>query len=137
MPDTSPFTHRFRIRYAEVDPQAVVFNARYLDYADLVMTEYWRVLGIAFAGEGALEFHVARAIVEYRKPIRADELIDGRARTARIGDSSVTTAIELHGASDDGADDLRATIELVHVHVDLAGGASLPIPDAARARLSA
>jgi len=25
-----PFVHRFRVRYAEVDPQSVVFNARYL-----------------------------------------------------------------------------------------------------------
>jgi acyl-CoA thioester hydrolase len=43
------FSHNFRVRYSEVDPQAVVFNARYLDYADLGVTEkltprqrYWK-----------------------------------------------------------------------------------------------
>ena len=32
-----PFSHRFRVRYSEVDPQAVVFNSRYLEYADVVV----------------------------------------------------------------------------------------------------
>lgn len=128
------FSHRFRVRYAEVDQQAVVFNSRYLEYADVVMTEYWRVLGVQFSGEGAVEFHVVRAVVEYKKPIRSDEIIEGRAHTARVGNSSVTTAIELHGG-ENGADDLRASIEIVHVHVALETGSSERIPDGVRARL--
>lgn len=128
------FSHRFRVRYAELDPQAVVFNARYLEYADLAITEYWRAAGIDWASE-PLEFHVARATVQFRKPIRADEEIDLLARTARIGASSVTTLVELHGAGD--ADDLRAEIELVHVHVELASGRAAPVPAHFRARLSA
>ena len=39
------FSHRFRVRWSEVDPQAVVFNARYLDYADIAITEYYREVG--------------------------------------------------------------------------------------------
>lgn len=127
------FTHRFRVRYAEVDPQAVVFNSRYLEYADLVITEFWRAAGIHFTGDGALEFHVARAVVDYRKPLRADEEVDAHARVSRFGTSSMTTLIELHGA---GGDDLRATIELVHVHVDLESGRPQPIPEAVRARFA-
>lgn len=129
----SPFIHRFRVRYAEVDMQNVVFNSRYLEYADLVITEYWRSVGVHFTGEGALEFHVARAIVDYRKPMRADEEIDAHARVSRFGNSSMTTLIELHGA---GADDLRASIELIHVHVDLETGKAQTIPDAVRARFA-
>ena len=119
------FAHRFRVRYAEVDPQSVVFNSRYLEYADLVITEYWRVAGVHAAPQGTLEFHVARAVIDFRKPIRADEEIDALARVTRFGTASMTTLIELHGA---GAEDLRAEIELVHVHVDLATGGSTPIP---------
>lgn len=126
-----PFTHRFRVRYAEVDMQNVVFNSRYLEYADLVITEFWRSVGVHFTGEGALEFHVARAAVDYKRPLRADEEVDAHARVSRFGTSSMTTLIELHGA---GADDLRASIELIHVHVDLETGKALRIPDAARAR---
>lgn len=132
---SDPFTHRFRVRYAEIDPQSVVFNSRYLEYADLVLTEYWRELDLHFLGDEALEFHVVRAEVDFRRPIRADELVDGRIWTARIGRSSVTTKIELHGARDDGGDDLRAEILLVHVHVDLEEGTAEPIPERAREKL--
>jgi acyl-CoA thioester hydrolase len=130
----SDFRFQFRVRYSEVDPQSVVFNSRYLEYADLIITEYWRAIDLHFSGDDALEFHVVNAEVEYRKPIRADELIEGRARTERIGNSSVTTVIELHGK--DANDDLRSHIELVHVHVDLDQGDPLPIPDGARQKLA-
>ncbi|MEM8696898.1 MAG: thioesterase family protein, partial [Pseudomonadota bacterium] len=92
-----------------------------------------------FSGEDALEFHVVKAVVEFIQPIRADEEIDGTAVTTRIGTSSVTTEIGLYGLKDKarGEDDLRARIELVHVHVDLESGKPVPIPDDARARLLA
>ncbi|RED17627.1 acyl-CoA thioesterase [Parasphingopyxis lamellibrachiae] len=130
-----PFTHRFRVRYSEVDPQSVVFNSRYLEYADLILTEYWRSIGLHFTGDDALEFHVVKAVVEFKQPIRADEEIDGTAVTTRIGSSSVTIEIRLYGMG--GEDDLRAIIELVYVHVDLESGKPVPIPEDAKARLLA
>lgn len=129
-----PFTHRFRVRYSEVDPQSVVFNSRYLEYADLIITEYWRAIGLHFSGDEALEFHAVKAVVEFKQPIRADEEIDGKAFTGRIGNSSVTTGIGLYGL--DGEEDLRTKIELVHVHVNLDSGKPMPIPDGARAKLA-
>lgn len=132
---SEPFTHRFRVRYAELDPQGVVFNARYLEYADLIVTEYWQHRNIRMAGEGAIEFHVAHADVTFRKPIRALETIEGRVWTTRFGNSSMTTKIELHGTAADEAD-LRAEIVLVNVHVDLATGKPLPIPASVREALS-
>lgn len=138
---TTPFTHQFRVRYAEVDLQSVVFNSRYLEYADLMITEYWRDIGLHFAegidrandGVGNLEFHVVKAEVTFAKPIRCDEIVEGRAATEKVGNSSVTTRIELWGTGDEA--DLRATIFLVHVHVDLESGKPVPIPDFARAIL--
>ena len=38
------FTHTFRVRYAEVDAQGIVFNAHYLTYFDCAITEYYRKL---------------------------------------------------------------------------------------------
>jgi acyl-CoA thioester hydrolase len=131
----SPFTHRFRVRYSEVDQQSVVFNSRYLEYADVIITEYWRAIDLHFSGEDALEFHVVKAVVEFKAPIRADEEIDGTAITTRIGSSSVTTEIAFFGLG--GEEDLRASITLVHVHVDLDNGRPIPIPDTARTRLLA
>jgi acyl-CoA thioester hydrolase len=125
------FSTRVRVRYAEIDAQAVVFNSRYLEYADVAVTEYWRAAGLHANGDGwaALEFHVVRALVEYKAPIRYDEEIDLYARTTRIGRSSLTTWVEIHGAAKNPADDLRAMIEIVNVNVDLTSGLSCRLPN--------
>ena len=132
------FSHTVRVRYAEIDAQAVVFNSRYLEYADVAVTEYWRAAGLHGVGAAwqALEFHVGRALVEYKAPIRYDEQIDLCTRTTRIGRSSLTTFIEIHGAEMRPIDDLRATIEIVNVNVDLATGKSRRLPGWVEAMLS-
>ena len=127
-----PFRHTFRVRYAEVDPQSVVFNSRYLEYADLMVSEHFREA----RGRGMppdAEFHVRRAEVDYLAPIRFDEVIEGRLVIEAFGRTSMTTQIALHCA-DQG--DLRAEIRLVSVHVDLPAGSPTPIPDAVREALS-
>ena len=43
----SAFVHPLRVRYAECDPQGVVFNGHYLAYFDIALTELWRA---AFGG---------------------------------------------------------------------------------------
>ena len=129
------FRYRMRVRYGECDAQKVVFNARYLDYADIAITEYWREIRRAGLWTGApVEGHVAKAEVLYKKPIRADEEIDLYTRTVRIGTTSMTHLIEIHGAD---AEDLRANIELVAVHVDLSDHRPRSVPDAARQALTA
>lgn len=124
------FSTRVRVRYAEIDAQAVVFNSRYLEYADVAVTEYWRTTGLSVHPEWkAMEFHVARALIEYKAPIRYDEEIDLYARTTRIGRSSLTTSIEIHGVLAAPQEDLRAEIEIINVYVDLETGKSCRLPD--------
>ncbi|WP_336987522.1 thioesterase family protein [Altererythrobacter aquiaggeris] len=130
---TKTFTHKFRVRYAEVDPQGVVFNSRYLEYADLMVTEFWRDIGLHFMGEDALEFHIAKSVVNYRKPILLDEAIVGQAKVTHIGNTSMVTGITLRGADDPPTDQARAEIELVQVHVDLPSGRPLRISASVRA----
>lgn len=117
-----------RVRYAEIDAQAVVFNSRYLEYFDIGITEYWRAVGVydRWPQRDSPEFHVARAEVDYKVPILLDEEIDICVRCSRVGRSSMTFLFELHGA---GHDDLRATGLEVSVHVAEAQGASTPVPD--------
>lgn len=127
------FCHRLRVRYAEIDGQKVVFNSRYLEYADVALSEYWRWLTLADLPEWlAMEFHVARATVDYRAPLRYDDEFDAYARTDRIGTSSVTSRVELVHAQ---TGVLHTVIELVHVNVDLDAGRSTPVPPAIRARM--
>lgn len=122
------YVFRKRVRYAEIDAQAVVFNSRYLEYFDIGITEYWRAVGMYDAAPiaGGPEFHVAKALVEYKAPILLDEEIDICVRCSRIGSSSMTFLFELHGA---GKDDLRAAGEEVSVHVSEAQGPPAPVPD--------
>lgn len=126
---SEPFKYTFRVRYAEVDPQSVVFNSRYLEYADILVTEFYRECRERGMPED-LEFHVRRAEIDYLAPIRADELIEGRLTVPRVGNSSVEKRITLHGAEDGS---LRADIRMVAVLVDLPSGKPERIPDSTRA----
>lgn len=124
------FHHRLRVRWSETDAQGVVFNARYLDYADVAITEYWRAVKFREQANGApLEFHVKKATVTWFAPIKPDELIEVMARTIATGRTSMTQLVEIHGATDDGSEDLRATVDLVSVHVDLEQHRPIPLPD--------
>lgn len=128
------FHHRIRVRYGEIDGQNVVFNARYLDYADIAVTEYWRATGFKQVSDAEdIHFHVARAEVDFRKPIFFDEEIDLYCRTSAFGRTSMTTLVEIHGVgAEEGAEDLRAAITLINVHVDLDTHRPAPLPDLVR-----
>ena len=131
-----PHRHAFRVRWSETDAQGVVFNARYLDYADIAITEYWRASRIRDDHpEAPLEFHVKRATVTWEAPIKPDEMIEVMARTTATGRTSFTQLVEIHGNGE--ADDLRCTIELVNVHVDLATHRPAPLPEWLPARFAA
>jgi acyl-CoA thioester hydrolase len=124
------FHHRLRVRWSETDAQGVVFNARYLDYADVAITEYWRAAKLRErAGDDPLEFHVKKATVTWFAPILPDEMIEVMARTIATGRTSLTQTVEIHGVSEDRSDDLRATVELVSVFVDLATHRPQPLHD--------
>ncbi len=36
------FTHLLRVRYSECDAQKVVFNAKFVEYIDVAVTEFMR-----------------------------------------------------------------------------------------------
>ena len=129
------FSTSFKVRYAEIDGQKVVFNSRYLEYADAAGTDFWDLTGIAAAlGEAwtSTEFHVRRAEVDYLKPFVWGDTIKAFVRIARVGGSSLTQQFELcHAATGD----LHAAIEMVIVNVHLPSGKPAPIADDVRAFL--
>ena len=130
------FSTRFRVRYAEIDGQRIVFNSRYLEYADVAVTEFWRWSGMDALGPvwTEAEFNVVQATVQYKAPFRYDDMIEAWVRIDRIGNSSMTTRVELVHA-DTGA--LHTVIEIVSAHVVLAAGRATPIPDEVRAAVMA
>ena len=139
MRDGFAFSTRFRVRYAEIDAQAVVFNSRYLEYADVAVTEFWDWTGIAAAVPewAQTEFHVRRSEIDYLKPFVWGDEIEAFVRLERVGGSSITKRFELCHAV---TGQLHCVIAMVSVNVDLATHTSAPISDAIRgflARLSA
>ncbi|WP_170001892.1 acyl-CoA thioesterase [Pseudopontixanthobacter vadosimaris] len=130
------FTHSFRVRYSEVDAQAVVFNSRYLEYADVMVSAFFRDRGLGAGTEGDIEFHVARAEVNYRRPFGVDDMIVGKIHVARFGNSSMVMHIDLHHRDDPADAAPRTEIELTSVHIDRPGGSPQRIPDAVRAQLT-
>jgi acyl-CoA thioester hydrolase len=118
--------HRMMTRFSETDMQGVIFNARYLDYADLAMTVYWARAGVQLFGDDQLEFLVANANIDFKASLRPYEFVDLCCRTERVGNSSLTTLIEIHGEK--GEPDLRAAIRIVHVCIDHQTRRSVPLP---------
>src|SRR4051794_7717905 len=93
------FTHTVRVRYGECDLQGVVFNANWLAYFDVVITELWRELVGDYSGmveEGA-DMMVAEAGVRFRGPARFDDLIEFRLSVASMNTSAPSTRIQAWG----------------------------------------
>lgn len=130
-----PFSTRLRVRYSEIDGQKIVFNSRYLEYADVAVTEFWRWAELDALGPewAEAEFNIVRATVDYKAPFRLDDLIDAFVRVERLGTSSITQRVEMCHA---GTGALHAVVETVSVHVDLAAGKAMPLPEAVRARFA-
>ena len=131
------FSTRFRVRYAEIDGQKVVFNSRYLEYADVAATDFWEWTGIAAALGQAwteTEFHVRHAGVDYLKPFVWGDTIEASVRIDRVGGSSLTQRYELAHA-DTG--DLHAAVTMTIVNVHLPTARPAPIEGEVRQFLEA
>jgi acyl-CoA thioester hydrolase len=135
LPELSQFSffHALRVRWAEVDPQSIVFNGHYLTYADVAITEYFRALGVAYPGDLAQDggdFFAIRTLLEYRAPARFDDELEISIRSARLGRSSLTFAL---GIWRDG--ELLTSGEIVYVHADSATRNSAPLPQWLREKI--
>lgn len=128
------FSTRIKVRYSEIDAQRVVYNSRYLEYADVAISEFWPWTGMESLGPvwTEAEFHVRHTEIDYHKPFVLGDDIDVYARVERIGGTSITERFELcHSATGE----LHCTIVMVIVQVDLATGKPAPIEGAVRAAL--
>ncbi len=130
---SSPFRHPLRVRFHECDPQGIVFNAHFLAYADIAMTELYRE---AFGSwqqameAGGIDMVVAEANVRYLAPLHFDEEVELVASVTRIGTTATTTLISIEREGQPAAE-----VTLRHVVVDPETRAKAPIPETLRAGL--
>lgn len=131
----SELRHRLRVRYSDCDPQGVLFNANYLTYFDIAVTELWReALGPyeEVMRERDIDLVVAEVGIRYLAPVRFDEEVDLALTVARLGTTSMISAIRVVGAAGTAAEG-----ELRHVFVRYGTSEKTPIPEDVRAALSA
>lgn len=120
------FTHVLRVRWSEVDMQAIVFNGNYLNYFDVAFTEYWRATGlpdVVAQSEAGLELFARKASIEYHAPARFDDLLEIGVRCAALGRSSLRFVLEIFRG-----DDLLVSGEMMYVHANSRIRQSEPVP---------
>ena len=125
--DEFPVTETVRVRYNEIDGQSIVFNGNYFIYADIGVTEYFRMIGEGQPGpffhQYGTDIYVVHAEIDYHASAVLDDMIDIVARVSRIGRSSFT----LHCAIFRGPERLT-DILIVYAHMDLETGEATPLP---------
>ncbi len=133
MSAVEPFRYLLRVRYAECDAQKVVFNARYGDYIDLAVTEFFRALGYGEAlVDGSLDYQLVKQTLEWKGPARFDQVLAVTVRAIRLGTTSFVVATEFRVL---GEPPLLAQGETVYVLVDANSLKKRVIPDDLRAAL--
>src|SRR3954470_8423258 len=97
----APLTYKLRVRFGECDPQGVVFNANYLAYFDIGMTELFRAAFGTLGGYQAMversgaEFVVAEAGLQYHRPAHFDDELTLDIAVTRLGTTSITTSYRI------------------------------------------
>jgi acyl-CoA thioester hydrolase len=128
------FRFYLRVRYSECDAQKVVFNARYANYVDVAVGEYFRVLGYEKEMQtGELDYQLVKQTVEWRGPARYDQVLDISVAASHIGNTSFTLRVEFRIA---GSEDVIVTTETVYVHVDTHTLTKAPLPQRLREALT-
>ena len=121
------FFYTLRVRWSEVDMQAIVFNGNYLNYFDVAFTEYWRETGlpdVIAQSEAGLELFARKAGIEYHAPARFDDMLEIGVRCAELGRSSMRFVLEIFKG-----DELLVSGEMMYVHADSKIRKSVPVPE--------
>jgi acyl-CoA thioester hydrolase len=124
------FLHTLRVRYSELDLQAIVFNANYLAYCDDAMDCWTRELfpdGLEAMG---FDLRLKKAVLEWHAPAQMSDTLEIAVSVIRWGNTSFDVTFEGHIRS---APCFTATI----TYVSLRYGTATPtrLPDEIRGKL--
>jgi acyl-CoA thioester hydrolase len=125
----APFSHELRVRYGECDAQGIVFNANFLAYVDVVLTEIWREsMGSydALLATG-VDTVVGEANLRFLAPGRFDDVLTISGGFDGLGTTSTTLKLWFRRG-----DELLCEGDIRYVFVDTETWEKSPIPDAVR-----
>lgn len=120
-----PVTYTRRIRYSDVDSQGIVFNGNYLAYYDDAITDLFLAAGLEAATmhEHGYDVVTAHASIDFRATAALFEDMQIGVRVARIGNTSVTFALESAVG-----ERVTSAASIVYVTVDSESFRPTPVP---------
>lgn len=129
------FFHPIEVRYADLDPQGHVNNAKYLTYFEQARVAYLIHLGLFATDQSFLEIGVilAEARITFKAPTHFGQRVQVGVQTTRLGNKS----LEMENALFDCESGKTLAIgTVVLVAYNYLAGHSIPIPDAWRTAIS-
>jgi acyl-CoA thioester hydrolase len=124
-PGDYPFSHAIRVRFAETDAMGIVHHSRYLPYLEEARVAYLRHIGHPYdelRAEG-IDMVVLEAFVQYRSPLRFDEVVDVDLVLASSGRTTFQMAYLLRVTGE-----VRATAVTAHGSITTADGRATRSP---------
>lgn len=123
------FFHNLRVRYSEIDSQGIVFNAHYLTYLDVAITEFFRHRGLDYkqlARDGLMDMALVKTILEFKNPVFFDEVLEIGVRISRIGCKSYTADFEIYVPE---TDEPVCRAQTVYVNYNPLTRTAKPVPE--------
>jgi len=129
------FCHLLRVRYSECDAQKVVFNGRYVDYIDIAVTEFLRVIWGNYDDmlSKGIDSQVVKLSINWKAPAHFDDVIAITVKSIRIGSSSYTLQVDFYNHKT--AVDI-ASAEITYVMVSAGDHKKMEIPKDMRKKLA-
>ncbi len=127
-----PFSDELRVRYGECDAQGIVFNANFLAYVDVALTEIWRQAFGSYEAmvEKGLDTVVAEANLRFLAPGRFDDLLRIEGGIEPLGRTSMVLRRWMRRG-----EELLVECELRYVFISTGSFEKTEIPGWVRERL--
>ncbi|WP_223590840.1 acyl-CoA thioesterase [Neobacillus bataviensis] len=128
------FSHRLKVRYSEIDGQKIVFNAHYLTYIDVAVTEYFQEGLKLELGQSDFDFVLAKSTLEYKKSAQLNDWLTIWCKMSKVGKTSMTMNCMI---TREGEEDPILLAEIIYVSYNEETKSSQPVPDFVRTRIEA
>ncbi|WP_423798714.1 acyl-CoA thioesterase [Neobacillus sp. SAB-20_R2A] len=126
------FSHRLKVRYSEIDGQKIVFNAHYMTYIDVAVTEYFHEgLKLDFE-EADFDFVLAKSTLEFKKSAELNDWLNIWCKISKVGNTSMTMNCMI---TRDGETDPILLAEIIYVSYDANTKTTRPVPALVRNRI--
>ena len=130
-PMNTKFSYLLRVRYAECDAQKVVFNAKYVEYIDIAITEYFRKVWGDYTNilNQGLDTQVVNVNVSWKASASFDDVLQLTIELKKLGTTSFTYVIEFINQN---TGQLLAIGEITYVMVNTSDYHKTAIPESIR-----